>query len=97
MHMTAGALLVRDDEILLVEYRAYGIVLQPGGHLEPTDTTLLGAAIRELVEETGVDASLILPTSQASVYVFAHLGCSYPMPRHEVRTPVRRGLLETEH
>jgi 8-oxo-dGTP pyrophosphatase MutT (NUDIX family) len=69
MHVTAGALLVRDDEILLVEHRAYGIVLQPGGHLEPTDTTLLGAAVRELTEETGVDPRLIFPTSQAPVYV----------------------------
>nr|MDT0667027.1 NUDIX hydrolase [Micromonospora sp. DSM 115978] len=45
MHVTAGALLVRRGdsggaEILLVEHRAYGITLQPGGHLEPTDTTL---------------------------------------------------------
>jgi hypothetical protein len=31
MHVTAGALLVRGTEILLVEHRAYGIVLQPGG------------------------------------------------------------------
>jgi hypothetical protein len=40
MHVTAGALLVRGAEILLVEHRAYGIVLQPGGHLEPADVTL---------------------------------------------------------
>jgi len=32
MHVTAGVLLVRGAEILLVEHRAYGIVLQPGVH-----------------------------------------------------------------
>ena len=32
MHVTAGALLVRGTEILLVEHRAYGIILQPGVH-----------------------------------------------------------------
>ena len=53
MHVTAGALLLRGTEILLVEHRAYGIVLQPGGHLEPADVTLSGAAERELAEETG--------------------------------------------
>ena len=37
------------------EHRAYGIVLQPGGHLEPADVTLAGAAERELAEETGLD------------------------------------------
>ena len=36
MHVTAGALLVRGAEILLVEHRAYGIVLQPGGHPQVT-------------------------------------------------------------
>ena len=41
MHVTVGALLVCGDAgILLVEHLAYGITLQPGGHLEPTDTTL---------------------------------------------------------
>ena len=38
MHVTAGVLLVRDTKILLVEHRAYGIVLQPGGHLEPAES-----------------------------------------------------------
>lgn len=70
MHVTVGALVVRgDSEILLVEHRAYGIPLQPGGHLEPDDTTLIGAAVRELVEETGIDPAEVFPASQIPVYV----------------------------
>ena len=69
MHVTAGALLRRGDEILLVEHRAYGIVLQPGGHLEPDDVTLAGAAERELVEETGIDPGLVFCVSQVPAYV----------------------------
>ncbi|MCM3920298.1 NUDIX domain-containing protein [Frankia sp. AiPs1] len=74
MHVTAGALLVRSDghggaEILLIEHRAYGITLQPGGHLEPTDTTLIGAAVRELTEETGVDPDTVIPASQTPAYI----------------------------
>src|SRR5581483_10203370 len=62
MHVTVGALLVRGGvEVLLVEHVAYGILLQPGGHLEPTDTTLVSAAVRELVEETGVDSRTLHP------------------------------------
>ncbi|MFB9252218.1 NUDIX hydrolase [Sphaerisporangium melleum] len=73
MHVTVGALLVRGDaddaEILLVEHLAYGIMLQPGGHLEPTDTTLIDAAVRELAEETGCDPGKVFPASQTPVYV----------------------------
>lgn len=70
MHVTVGALLVRrGTDVLLVDHRAYGILLQPGGHLEPTDTTLIGAALRELVEETGVDPEKISPASQTPVYI----------------------------
>ena len=69
MHVTTGALLVRSTEILLVEHRAYGIVLQPGGHVEPTDVTLADAAERELVEETGIDPGTVSCVSQAPVYV----------------------------
>ena len=69
MHVTAGVLLVRDTEILLVEHRAYGIVLQPGGHLEPADVTLAGAAERELAEETGIDPGTVFRVSEIPVYV----------------------------
>ena len=70
VHVTAGALLVRGGtEILLVEHLAYGIMLQPGGHLEPADTTLIGAAVRELAEETGVDHGRVFPALQTPVYV----------------------------
>ncbi|MBR8742586.1 NUDIX hydrolase [Nocardiopsis sp. MG754419] len=69
MHVTVGALLVRGEEVLLVEHLAYGILLQPGGHLEPTDRTLIDAAIRELVEEADVDPGQIVAASPAPVYI----------------------------
>lgn len=70
MHVTVGALLVRgNEEVLLIDHLAYGILLQPGGHLELDDATLLGASVRELVEETGVDSSQISSASPAPVYI----------------------------
>ncbi|MCX4507996.1 NUDIX hydrolase [Streptomyces anulatus] len=70
MHMTVGALLVRGGrEILLIEHRAYGITLQPGGHLEPTDATLVDAAVRELAEETGLDPAGVTLADPVPAYV----------------------------
>lgn len=69
MHVTVGVLLVRGAEILLIEHRAYGIILQPGGHLEPADATLSGAAQRELAEETGIDPGTVSCLSLAPVYI----------------------------
>ena len=45
------------------------IVLQPGGHLEPADVTLIDAAERELVEETGIDPGTLFRVSETPVYV----------------------------
>ncbi len=71
MHVTVGALLVRQHaEVLLVRHKAYGgILLQPGGHLEQTDVTLIDAAVRELAEETGLDPEGVVPASPNPVYV----------------------------
>ncbi|MFE0700760.1 NUDIX domain-containing protein [Streptomyces sp. NPDC058872] len=40
-----------------------------GGHVEPTDATLVEAAARELTEETGIDLSQVSAASSAPVYV----------------------------
>jgi 8-oxo-dGTP pyrophosphatase MutT (NUDIX family) len=70
MHVTVGALLVRGDaEVLLVDHCAYGILLQPGGHIEPADTSLIEASVRELTEETGVDADNIRLASESPAYI----------------------------
>lgn len=69
MHVTVGALLTRGEEIMLVNHKAYGIVLQPGGHLEDTDLTLSGAALREAAEESGIDPGTVSIVSEIPAYV----------------------------
>jgi 8-oxo-dGTP pyrophosphatase MutT (NUDIX family) len=55
-HLTASAAVLdaTGERVLLVLHRKVGMWLQPGGHCEPSDTTLAGAALREATEETGV-------------------------------------------
>lgn len=72
-HATAGALLLRPDgRVLLVEHRALGRWLFPGGHLEEADETLIGAALRELAEETGIDPDLVTPVSPVPLHIDVH-------------------------
>jgi 8-oxo-dGTP pyrophosphatase MutT (NUDIX family) len=55
-HLTAGAIVVSPagDAVLLNHHRKADAWLAFGGHIEPGDATLAGAARRELVEESGL-------------------------------------------
>lgn len=54
-HVTASALIVSADgsEVLLTHHAKANAWFQMGGHCEPADTTLAGAARREATEESG--------------------------------------------
>lgn len=58
-HLTASALVVSacGTQVLLIHHNTFRRWLQPGGHLEAGDTSLLGAALRECLEETGIAAA----------------------------------------
>ncbi|WP_329179131.1 NUDIX hydrolase [Streptomyces sp. NBC_01477] len=72
-HVTAGALLLRPDcRVLLVEHKALGKWLFPGGHLEDEDSTLMLAALRELAEETGIHPDLVTPVGPVPLHIDVH-------------------------
>lgn len=55
-HLTASALVLdhtRTHALLTLHAKA-GLWFQLGGHCEPADTTLAGAALREATEESGI-------------------------------------------
>lgn len=62
-HLTASALVVDPErgQVLLTLHRKLRMWLQTGGHCEPGDRTLAGAALREAVEESGVPDLRLLP------------------------------------
>lgn len=57
--VTVATVVVRDGRLLMVEETAGGrlVLNQPAGHLEP-DESLVDAALRETLEETGWDVRL---------------------------------------
>jgi 8-oxo-dGTP pyrophosphatase MutT (NUDIX family) len=56
-HFTASAFVLSPDrtEVLLILHGKLGLWLQPGGHIEPGDASVLEAARREVREEVGLD------------------------------------------
>jgi 8-oxo-dGTP pyrophosphatase MutT (NUDIX family) len=90
-HVTASAVLLDGDgrRVLLTLHPRVGRWLQLGGHCEPSDETLAGAALREAREESGVEGLVIDP---APVHLDVHpITCSLGVPtRHfDVRFTVR--------
>ncbi|MBB5071754.1 NUDIX hydrolase [Saccharopolyspora gloriosae] len=90
-HVTASAVLVdaAGEHVMLTLHPRVGKWLQLGGHCEPEDASLAGAALREATEESGVDGLVVAPEP---VHVDVHpITCSLGVPtRHfDVRYVVR--------
>ncbi|MFH9742599.1 NUDIX domain-containing protein [Streptomyces roseolus] len=64
-HITCSAVIVdRQGRVLHIQHRATGLMLTPGGHIEPEDRTLLAAALREVAEEAGIPPGALCLTRQ---------------------------------
>ncbi|WP_338400113.1 NUDIX domain-containing protein [Streptomyces graminilatus] len=64
-HITCSAAVIDQDlRVLHVRHKATGLVLAPGGHVEPGDRTLLAAVLREVREETGIEPGALCLTPQ---------------------------------
>lgn len=62
-HVTASALVIDPSRgrVLLTLHRKLRMWLQMGGHCEPGDLSLAGAALREATEESGITGLSLLP------------------------------------
>ncbi|SHN75819.1 NUDIX hydrolase [Cryptosporangium aurantiacum] len=73
-HVTCSAVVVDPRRrVLHIRHNVLGTWLRPGGHLEAADTTLAGAASREVREETGIHTKDLELLSPVPVDVDVHL------------------------
>ena len=70
VHITASALVVGPEGVLLHRHKRLGLWLQPGGHLDPGEPPL-DAAVRETLEETGLRG---VPRSAEVAHIDVHGG-----------------------
>lgn len=62
-HITASGTIIHipTRKVLLLHHKTLGKWLMPGGHVESTDDSLIGAALREVEEETNLTAEQLIP------------------------------------
>jgi 8-oxo-dGTP pyrophosphatase MutT (NUDIX family) len=84
-HLTASTLVVSPDRsrVLLNLHGKYAIWTQFGGHCEPGDQTLAGAALREAVEESGVDELQLVLTEPVQLSTH-EVRCGPIRPSHHL-------------
>ncbi len=73
-HVTCGAVAVTADwRVLHIHHRRLARWLLPGGHVEATDQSLFGTALRQLAEETGIAANTVIPDTARPVDIDAYV------------------------
>lgn len=58
VHVTGSAIVIGDAGVLLLKHKRLGLWLQPGGHIDAGETPW-EAALREAIEETGLELELV--------------------------------------
>lgn len=79
----AGAFIVEDGKILMLNHRKYGIWLQPGGHVEEGETPD-EAAVRETMEETGLEVEVVGEEQEFDGFKAVDLPNPFNVNLHEI-------------
>lgn len=98
--VTVATVVVRDGRLLMVEEQVQGelVLNQPAGHLEP-DESLVDAALRETLEETGWEVELTAFigayqwTSPRDGKQFLRMAFAAEPRRHDATRPLDEGIV----
>lgn len=99
--VTVATVVVRDGRLLMVEEQVQGelVLNQPAGHLEP-DESLVEAALRETLEETGWEVALTAFigayqwTSPRDGKQFLRMAFAAEPRRHDPTRPLDEGIVQ---
>jgi 8-oxo-dGTP pyrophosphatase MutT (NUDIX family) len=83
---TISAVIVHDNKVLLVKHPRYGKWLVPGGHVELSEDPE-EALYREVEEETGLEATLLVPKPDIETAGAKVLPLPNYMDVHEANAP----------
>lgn len=86
-HFTASALVISRDagQVLLIHHPTLSLWLQPGGHIEPEDPSLVEAARREVREETGLEATIAPTCFDLDIHEIPARGTAPAHLHHDIR------------
>ena len=85
-HFTASAFVLSPerDALLLIFHKKLSLWLQPGGHVEPGDPSILAAARREVAEEVGLHDLVVVGEESALFDIDIHpIPARKDEPAHE--------------
>lgn len=96
-HFTASAFVLSPDSrsLLLIFHKKLGMWLQPGGHIESTDSDLVESARREVREETGLlELEVVNPFFDVDVHDIPAWGATPAHQHFDVRCLMRASRFE---
>ncbi|MBB5873226.1 8-oxo-dGTP pyrophosphatase MutT (NUDIX family) [Allocatelliglobosispora scoriae] len=80
-HVTCSAVVVNAaQQVVHIRHNVLQAWLRPGGHLEDEDTSLVGAAAREVEEEIGIPADRLTLVDETPVDIDVH-----PIPANDAK------------
>lgn len=86
-HLTASAVVFSHDlaYVALVLHRIVGVWVQPGGHVEAGDATMLDAARREVREELGLEVAMHPDPVSLNCHAITCRGYQTPTRHFDIR------------